>query len=932
MFSRCSTVLFLFFISAVSAFAQSKLTKISGKVMDAESGLPLVGATVLLSNTKTGVNTDVEGTYFLQVEKDKKYTITISSVGYQTKVVNDVLAGSDNATINIAMEKASTQLSNVVVTAGSARRESIASLYTAQKNSSAISDAISAEAIRKSPDRNTGDVLKRVSGASIQDNKFVVIRGLSERYNESLLNNAILPSTEPDKKAFSFDIIPSSLVDNITIYKTATPDLPGNFSGGAVKINTKDYPAKRLSEFSFSIGYNSLTTFQNFYKGYPEGSMDWLGFFGTSRVMPGPYARHRGAGFINLSDDFKKSTTKLFPNTFGYEAATASAPNISIAYTAGNTKLLGGNKKLGYVYALSYGTGRRVSDRLRNDYQIDRLFLYEYNTNNYDVKNNISALLNLTYAYNKSKLSLKNLFNNDFVKTVGLRNGFDSSNRPNVFYYKSLNSEAVANGIYNSVLEGMHSLNNGWSADWNGSFGVTYRWQPDQRILTFRSPENDYSNYYLRLSNQNSPEIRNAGRIYSFLTEMIYGANANMAKQFTWLGQTQKLKFGTANYYRSRNVQVDALGYASLDPYGITIPEGKGVSFNNIFSKENIEQYRLTVANIGNNSTDYTGTGLLNAGYVMLDNKFSDKVKLTWGVRAENYWQRLSSKGNKDVAQRNFDVLPSALFTYALNNKTNIRVAASQAVNRPEFRELASYSVYDYDNYFVIKGNPNLQRSKNTNADLRYEWFPKGGEIVSLSLFYKHFLHPIEQTNEGNDVLSYENADKASVYGAEVELRKKLDFIDNAFLRRLAIYTNAAYVKGSVNFDGTKVNSPLQGQSPYLINGGITYSSNKDDFSVNLLYNKIGPRLRFRAVKGGPFNIYEKPRDMMDVQVSKKFINNKLEVKLTVSDIFAQPYAWYSKFDTDPATTDFEPAKDKIITSFKYGTTATLGVKYSLGK
>jgi len=929
---HCISIILLSFISFTTVSAQNKYIKISGKVTDAESGSPIVGATVLLESGKAGVNTDVEGNYFLLVEKDKRYSIIISRVGYQTKVVNDVLAGGESAVVNVTIGKTNTQLTNVVVIASSVRQESIAALYTTQKNSSSISDAISAEAIRKSPDRNTGEVLKRVSGASIQDDKFVVIRGLSERYNAALLNNSVLPSTEPDKKAFAFNIIPSSLVDNITIYKTATPDLPGDFSGGAIKINIKDYPSIRLSEFSFSIGYNSLTTFKDFYKGYPEGSLDWLGFFGHSRLIPGSYARHRGAQFINLSDDFKKATTKLFPNTFGYEPAHASPPNINIGYTGGNTKMLGDNKKLGYIYSLSYATGRSVSDRLRDDYQIDRQFLYKYNTFNYDIKNNVSALLNLTYSYNNSKISLKTLFNNGFIKTVGLRNGFDSSNRPDVFYYKSLNSEATSNGIYYSVFEGMHRLNNDWKIDWNGSFGLTYRWQPDQRIITFRSPENDNSSYYLRLSNQNSPEISNAGRIYSFLTEKIYGANANATKQFNWLDEIQKLKFGISNYYRSRDVQVDALGYATLAPYGVTIPEAKGTTFSNTFSKENIDKYRLTVANIGNNSTDYTGTGLLNAGYIMLDNKFSDKVKLTWGVRAENYWQRLSSKGNGDIALSNFDILPSALFTYTVNNKTNLRMAASQSINRPEFRELASYSMYDYDNYFIIKGNPDLHRSKNTNVDLRYEWFPRGGEIISMSLFYKNFNRPIEQTNKGNDVLSYENADKANVYGAELELRKKLDFINNTFFNHLTLYTNAAYVKGSVRFNGLKVNSPLQGQSPYLMNGGITYSSTKDDFSVNVLYNKIGPRLRFRAVQGGAFNIYEKPRDMMDVQVSKKFINNKLEVKLTLSDIFAQPYAWYSKFDIHPSTTSFEPSKDKIITSFKYGTTARLGIKYNLSK
>lgn len=238
---------------------QAQTTKFSGKVTDAESGAPLVGATISYAGSK-GITSDVEGAFFLLLEKGKKYEIKITSVGYQPKVLSDVQAPDDASLLTVALERATGQLTAVVVTSTAARRESMAAIYTAQKNSSSISDGISAEVIRKSPDRNTGDVLKRVSGASVQDNKFVVVRGLSERYNVAMLNNSMLPSTEPDKKAFSFDIIPSSLIDNLVIYKSATPDLPGDFSGGAIKITTKDYPAKKVSEFSFSAGFNSNTT------------------------------------------------------------------------------------------------------------------------------------------------------------------------------------------------------------------------------------------------------------------------------------------------------------------------------------------------------------------------------------------------------------------------------------------------------------------------------------------------------------------------------------------------------------------------------------------------------------------------------------------------------------------------------------------------
>ena len=232
---------------------------------------------------------------------------------------------------------------------------------------------------------------------------------------------------------------------------------------------------------------------------------------------------------------------------------------------------------------------------------------------------------------------------------------------------------------------------------------------------------------------------------------------------------------------------------------------------------------------------------LLNAGYVMLDNKFSDKVRLTWGVRLENYDQELKAAGKPDIILKNLDLLPSFVFTYSLNNKTNLRAAASQSVNRPEFRELATYRVYDYENNFIVQGNNNLTRSKNTNADLRYEYFPAAGEIISASVFYKYFDQPIEQTNQGNDVLSYANAKNANVYGVEAEFRKNLGFIKGEFFNNLVFYANAALMKGSVAFDTLSYNIPMQGQSPYLINGGLNYSMDDNSLSFNLLYNIIGP-------------------------------------------------------------------------------------------
>lgn len=930
MYLRLITLLSLLVTSLVT---QAQTTNFSGKVTDAESGAPLVGATVSYGGPKA-ITSDVEGAFFLPLEKGKKYEIKITSVGYQPKVLSDVQVSDDAPLLTISLERATGQLTAVVVTSTAARRESISAIYTAQKNSSSISDGISAEVIRKSPDRNTGDVLKRVSGASVQDNKFVVIRGLSERYNVAMLNNSMLPSTEPDKKAFSFDIIPSSLIDNLVIYKSATPDLPGDFSGGAIKITTKDYPARKVSELSFSAGFNSNTTFRNFYKGYPEGKYDALGFFDNkTRLIPAPYYKRR-SDFLTNSPEFKRDVTKLFPNTFGYEAAYKSLPNFSFSYTGGNTAVTGSNK-LGYIYSIGYSAGRRLVDRERYEPQgaEDQSLLYTYSTTSYDMRNSLSALANITYSYGRNKLSWKNLFNNDFTKTVSLRDGRNEANQPDVLYYKSANAEAMNNGLFNSVVEGVHKLGKTTTIDWAASYGLTYRNQPDQRILTFVTPYNQPGVYGLKVGTENSPEVRNAGRVYSYLLENIYSANVNATKEFYWLGQVQKVKAGTYNYLRDRTVEVNALGYGRQNQIqNDPITDEKGISFSTILRPEIIERNNIIVANIPTSSTDYTGRILSNAGYAMLDAKFNDNLKLTWGARVEKYRQELQAKGKANLVKDNTDVLPSFILTYALSKKTNLRLAGSEAVNRPEFRELADYRVYDYENYITVTGNPDLVRSKNKNADLRFEWFPSGSEIVSASLFYKHFQNPIEQVNNGNDVFSFANADYASSIGAELEVRKKLDFIGDGFFRHLTAYANAALIKGQVKFGDVTSDNPLQGQSPYLINGGLSYSADNDAFSVNVLYNKIGPRLRARAPLGGALNVYEKPRDVMDVQLTKKLLHNRLEAKVTVGDIFAQAFVWYYKYEPNPSNMAYNKNTDTIMNSYRLGTTTTVSLKYNFGR
>ncbi len=910
----------------MSVFAQ-KAVKFSGTVIDGKSRSALVGATIKLIPGGRNILTDVEGKFLIELKQNETYQIEVSSAGFDRKLLTDVNPDSDNG-ITISLSPKMKDMQEVVVKS-SGKKESVASLYLMQRNSSSIQDGISAESIRKSPDKNTGEVIRRVSGVSVQDNKFVVIRGLNERYNVAMLNNNILPSTELDKKAFSFDIIPASAIDNVIIYKTPTADLPGDFSGGLVKVVTKDYPSKAFTEVSVSTTANSLTTGKDFYGSTFNGQFDNFGFFDGMRKLPSDYVKNRGSAFIALPNPTKQQITKQFPNSYKYGGLIQSMPSVSVGISGGNSYMLKNNAKLGMLYMLSYGNGRKVSDRDRSDYMLDGELLYDNFTKVYEQKNNLAGLVNLAYSKGKSKFTLKGLFNNDYSNALGLRNGYDVSNVPSRFEIKSYNAEVTSSGLASVVFDGTHSLNKKLNFDWSTSVSEAYKNQPDQKIISFRTPDDEKGGYYLKLGNENSPEVRNAGRIFSSLDEKIYNAAFNLVYNFNYKGFQQKLKFGSMNFYRDRVATVDALGYASLNFRGVSIAETKATSFSTIFNDANIDAFGITLATIGNNSTSYNANALLNAGYLLYDGKFSEKFKITSGVRAEKYKQQLTAKNQATVNNDNLDVLPSALLTYSIGKSTNLRFAVSKSVNRPEFRELASYSVFDYDNFVVVRGNPSLKRAIVNNADIRIERFPSSGEIMSFSLFYKAFKNPIEQINAGNDVLSFQNAEKATTYGAEFELRKKLDFIGGNFFKDISFYTNLSYMLGSVTFNGNQVNTPLQGQSPYIINSSLSYSTAKN-LSLSILYNRVGPRLKYRAVEGGALNIYEMSRDLIDFQFTQKIFKGKVELKFAVVDLLAQPYRWFYKFDAQPSNNYFDSSKDKYINSQKFGTGVNVGVKVNL--
>lgn len=918
---------FMFFIP-VALFAQGS-GSISGKIIGKETGEPLIGVTILLKGTSKGAISDVQGNYLIRNIPTGIYSLSFKYLGYGTKYISEVKINPGVTTRLSPMLSASgsQQLDEVIVTA-TYRQASINALYSKRKNSSVLSDGISAEQISRSPDGNTADVLKRISGASVQDQKFVVIRGLASRYNATMMNGAVMPSTEPDKKAFSFNIVPANLIDQVIISKTASPALPGNAAGGTIQINTKDFPDRKFMTLSVGTGYETQTTFQPFYTGGASGKYDVLGLYDGSNDLPDAFQNVR-KDYARLSTAQKLAITREFPNTFGSQKAGESLPPIKLKFSAGNTKLFENGNKFGYIAAVNFSTERNTLLGNKTDYLLNKEQLYSYQDRKYKQTYAQGALLNFAYTFDKNKISLKNFFSNKLSRSVTKRTGkiFDGEN--NHFNFRSLNSETSQNGLFNSVLQGQHQ--SGWHRlyiDWSLSYGLSYRNKPDQQIVSAYQIDQEEP-YFLQLSNENSPAIKSAGRVYSNLEEDIFNGKINLSLPFQLFNKEQKLQFGFSKTLQKRSFSILALGYASaLDPNGggATIRLDKGVNFSNIFSPENLDRYKILLANIPQNTKDYTGKVDLNAGYLMFDTHFSNQWRLVWGARLEQHHQQLIAVNQPVQEYKKLDVLPSANLTWSAKRNLNIRLAYSRTVNRPLFREVASFRYYDYENDFIISGNPNLQRSINDNIDFRIAYYPSTGEVLSFSAFYKKFDHPIEQTNQGNRVLTYNNADQAMDYGIELGIRKKLDFINaSTFFNHLTIFANASFIKGEVRFEGKDIARPLQGQSPYMINGGLSYVVPKK-LAVSVLYNRMGQRLQFRGENEG-LDTYEKARDLLDFQISKQLFHQQAEVKLSVSDILAQSGILYYNYGASDKT-NFQPGQDKIISSVTPGTNFSLSFTY----
>lgn len=909
--------------------------RIKGKIVDNKNE-PLPGVTVQAEGG-LGVVTSVDGTYELNLTPGT-YTLTFSYVSYDTRKVTEVIVKEGGVTpLDIIMKSSSSRLKEVTVT-GNYKRASVEGLYALQKNNAAITDGISSEQIARTPDKNIGDVLKRVSGLATVDNKYVVVRGLSERYNQAVLNGQIMPSTELNRKNFSFDIVPANIVENVTVVKTLTPDRSAEFGGGLVEVNTLDMPAQDFLNIGVGSSYNSLTTGDNFRTLKLEGKEYW-GKTADHRNLLGQTKWNNSADVIAKYESSNKDV-KQFSNNWGvYEMKAPVSQNYQLS--GGKVLPLAGNRQLGIVASASY----------RNTFQTQDIdmtrdgFDYGFSGKRYGFTTNLGGLVGIGYKSERTRLSLQSIYIRTLDQQLLIGEGGHIDPSGHLLGYYDLTTQT---SLWQTQLKGEQAL---------GKRGVKLKWLGSYVLLDKQKPDNhQFLAYTLEDSKLPSNEFNISGPFSGGISEgALRWWSRAYEKDYNWdVALSAPFKLGEGNFRTDNTLKVGYSGW-SKDRLFYVLNTGSK-NFNTQDYPPLAQAFapgRGGEIYMSRFTDDFQRTAALHGMYLMLDNKINEKWRIVWGVRAE-YFNLNKINGVLDSVFReinasrpwpldysalenrepNWHLFPSANLTYSLTPAMNLRLSYAKSIIRPDLRELSFFREYDFE----LGGAYESALVKSTTVqhfDFRYEWYPAPGEILSASLFYKNFRDPMEIYKQGDIRLFHlKNNKTAKNYGLEVEIRKSLAFTEVPVIKNITLYGNFTALDSRVTpvdidfnrldpKDSTKVlptesvrkeeKRPQTGASNYMVNAGFYYDTKPASFS--LVYNYVSNRM-FRPAQYYSESLFERPVTALDAQLAIRMLKQKMQIRLNVSNLLNSYSIVYRNFYKDPAISNHQ--KDPSVKDLLY--------------
>lgn len=945
----------LILLALIQPIISSGQGVIQGKINDKKTRESIVGASVYLQGTTTGTSTDIDGNYIIKNVKPGTYNIIVSFISYKVDTLQGVRVHKDKATIlNHEIVETTTQLSEVSVTARKKTDTEISVINTA-RTSNLIIVGVSSQQISKSQDKDASEVIRRLPGVTIMGGRFVVVRGLIERYNTVWLNNASTPSSETDQRAFSFDVLPSNMINDMVIYKTPAPEIPADFAGAFIQISTKNIPEKNSFSFGYTAGYNDGTSVQTYQK-YKGGKTDWLGFDDGTRNLPknvpstndvlvlqdynsGPPEQQaaRKQQMLDIAHSFSKTSS----------TSSKTAP-LDNKFNLDFTRIFNaGNVKIGNITALSYKITHSTDEVERSKVEsygtttTGVTYSKLYQDTEYDEAVGIGAISNWSLMAGKNVFEFNNLFNQSGVTSTIIRNGIDHYRDDNKVYKTMLGY--ASRTIYSGSIGGNHHVNEDNSIRWTAGYSYANQHEPDNRLINYYAPKKSDTSYYpYQLEYSATANADANARLFSNVKENNYNGNLNYQHTFSFGNFRPELKAGVFGEKKDRDFYIRPFGViwakTGLINQEILHQPIDSVYYEGNFNYENGVIYR----EVYDPGYQYKINNTQVAGYLALRIPIAGIITIYGGLRVEKNDMILSGPGpDREFATQarrdTLNLFPSVNLTFNINEKNLIRLAYGRTINRPEFREVAPFAFYNFKENVTVYGNPEIKSCYINNFDFRYEWYPSSGEMITVGGFYKNFDSPIEATwipaSGGEWDLRYLNAIKANNLGVEIDIRKGFQGLGKLhnFLRHFrnfSIVLNAAYIKSRVETDPKYLfvrdqNRPMYGQSPYIVNAGIYYQTEKNDLSISLLYNVFGKRIIGVGTPEIP-NSYEMPRNILDFTILKR-IGKDLTLKFGIKDILNQPVLIQQ-------TMQQENMPDAIIKvkSYKPGRLVSFGITYTI--
>ena len=824
------TVGFAAILAVAPLAAQDNGGTVLGFVYDASTGNPIPQVRVEMTGelTVTAI-TNIEGSFMLDGLPSGTYTVSYESENHQAVNMEglEVIVGEIADASTVMSLKGETTVVDVVSTVAASVATQEAMLVE-RKLASTVSDTISAEEIRGGTSSDASEAIEKVTGVTTM-NDFVFVRGLDPRYSGTTLNNAMLASTEPERRVVPLDLFPASLIDSIKVQKTYSPDLPGEFSAGLVQVETTEFPTRPTLNVSYSIGFNSQTQGNRFLS-YPGGGSDFFGIDDGTRALPDAIPGDRRIDRFTFSRDELQEFGHAFSNNWERVPFDLDRPAMSWNVVAGNTY-----GKLGVVGALTFSNSlQSIFDQERNYYLPNPQAAlgnanagppvlaseFDYDESTESVR--LGGVLNISYQFTPAnKIAFKNFFSRDSDDATRFYQG----------YYQDFNTDIrnqrlryIERTIQNSQVEGEHLFTglNDSVLRWAMSYSKATRDEPDLReSLQIYQPRTDSFVFF--------DDSQSAFRMFNDLDETILNPSVDMLVPFYKGSFSGAIKFGANYSSRGRNFRSRRFRYTLRSSRGIDLT----LSPNDLFSEEHIRPRGFELNETTRVTDAYRGTRDVFGYYGLLELNPAPRWRLVAGLRIEDmdqdvttFNQFLPATGREPAPFEATNFLPGLNVIYSLTPKQNLRVGYSQTVSRPDFRELARFGFLDVVGGLQTIGNPDLVQTDISNYDVRWEYFPGGNQLIAASFFYKNFDRPIEQTMIAAVALlrTYSNANAARNYGFELEFRRGLNFVSPK-LREFAVSSNLTLVDSNIDLENldqtivlTSLNRPMQGQSRYVAN------------------------------------------------------------------------------------------------------------------